>query len=821
MKTGLKYGGVSEWVRLNALLLVCMVAMRPLFFLEVYFRVGLELIHFFTILSGAVFDLLLVCRMCIYGLVPFLVLHRFFPKTTRGIVVGLIVLYVVVNALLAEYYCNLTMPLDHVILVYTPEELKTTVFSSASLSLAQVFWFVLQVGEPLTIVWLWLRRKRQWSPLVCWITVGVCLLTAVFVRYPRMIRKESLYPAHYDFCLAVNQPSYSYVKITDFIKESRQQAMSDAENEELLELTTAYHALHPEFEYDQPGYPFYRKANDPDVLGPFFNTTSDGLPPNVVVIIVEGLGRRLTGVTRPQLSFTPFVDSLAAEGLFWPNCLSTSERTFGVLPSVFASAPHGRYGFATKLSPMPRHHSLLLDMEQNGYTTSFYYGGDLSFDRNDFFMKTNHVDYLFMPQVTVEDSAQYSLLAENNRWGLDDAELFRSAIAHQRNDAALHRPFLDIYQTLTTHEPFVVDGIEAYEEQVLRMLEQTPGVSDNERANILRAPNIYGCFLYTDQSIRELFTYYASRPDFENTIFIITGDHRMAPALTGLTLRKYNVPLVVYSPLLKRHKTMNAVVSHLDITPSLNAYLHANYDYAIPDHCHWLGTSFDTTATFQNTRKLAFMLNNRDVVDYASGLEYITSGKIVGLDSLLMGLACNDERRRKDMETELETFDLLSRYVVQNDRLLPGDMGMILYNTHLDFEQNTLEVFDKYTVKGEGYLKLDQNLEYLWLSSDIAVRPVYENVLVEISFDVRNTDTTKELPSLNVGLGEAIQQYPLENMTGETLNTGQWEHFHIRLIVNTLEMDKPESLKLYLRNKSLTEYDLDNLVITVEGQNLK
>ena len=112
-----KNSGLPEWVRLNALLLVCMVAMRPLFFLEVYFRVGLELIHFFTILSGAVFDLLLVCRVCIYGLVPFLLLYHFFPKTARGLFVGLIVLYVAVNALLAEYYCNLTMPLDHVILV--------------------------------------------------------------------------------------------------------------------------------------------------------------------------------------------------------------------------------------------------------------------------------------------------------------------------------------------------------------------------------------------------------------------------------------------------------------------------------------------------------------------------------------------------------------------------------------------------------------------------------------------------------------------------------------------------------------------------------
>ena len=809
---------LPQWVRLNAMLLACMVAMRPLFFLEVYFRVGLEPIHFFTMLSGALFDLLLVCRICIYGLVPFLLIHRFFPKTARGLFVGLTVLYVVVNALLAEYYCDLTMPLDHVILVYTPEDLKTTVFSSASLSMAQVGWFLLQVGVPVLLVWLWLRKERQWPPVCCWAIVGACLLTAVFVRYPRLIRQERFYPSHYDFCLAVNQPSYSYVKITDFIRETRQQTDVGEDDAVLKAATEAYHAVHPEFEYDTPGCPFYRVANDPDVLGPFFEATSDGLPPNVVFLIVESLGRRLTGVTRPQVSFTPFVDSLAAEGLFWPNCLSTSERTFGVLPSVFASAPHGRYGFSTALSSLARHHSLLLDMERNGYTTSFYYGGDLSFERYDFFMKTNHLDYLFMPQMTVEDSAQYKLLAENHRWGLDDDQLFRCAIAHQQADTGLHRPFLDIYQTLSTHEPFLVDGIEAYEEQARRMVEQTPGITENERNNILRNLNIYACYLYTDQCIRELFAYYAARPDFGNTLFVITGDHRMALVPSGITLRKYNVPLVIYSPLLKRSKTMNAMVSHLDIAPTFNAYLSAHYDYDIDDHCHWLGTSLDTAAAFQSTRKVAFMLNNRDVVDYVSGLEYITSGKVAELDSLFIGSPGKDEQRRQALMEELEAFNTLSRYVVQNDLLIPRDVNMILYHSSLDFEQNTLAVFDKYTEKGKGCLRLDAGVENLWLCSQIIVRPIYQNVHVEISFDVKNTDPSKNLPVLQMELGSDVKRIPLEDTAGESINTGQWEHFHTRLIFNTLDMENAEALKIYLWNAEYTEYRLDNLIITVEGE---
>ena len=649
-----------------------MVVVRPLFFLEVSQRLGVDSSQFLTVLSGSLFDFLLVCRVMTYGLISFLLIHWFFPKTARGIFIGLITLYVVVSALLAEYYCNLGMPLDHVVLVYTPEELKTTVFaSSSSISLTQVLWFVLLVGFPVLILLL-AGRKNSFiarnEVTMQTILIILALIATIFIHYPDLIRKESLYANHSDFCLAVNQPSYAWVKITDYRKEMKRTTEGDSYPYS-AEAVEAYQALHPEFEYDHPGYPFYRKANDPDVLGPYLNPTSDGLPPNLVFIVVEGLGRRLTGITYPALSFTPFIDSLASEGLYWPNCFSTSERTFGALPSLFASAPSGRHGFTWNL-PLPRHHSLLLDLKRNGYTSSFYYGGDESFDHYDVFMVENHVDYLFKPQLVVDDSAHYELLAENYRWGLDDDQLFDCAVRHKKS-VDEPRPHADIFLTLTTHEPFVVDGIEAYEQRVRSIVEQAPELIDKERDNVLKNLNIYACFLYLDQSLKRLFDYYASRPDFANTVFVITGDHRMAPVLPGISLRYYNVPMIVYSPLVKQPKTMQAVVSHLDVTPSFNAYLHANYNYDIDDHCHWLGTSFDTVSSFRNTRKLAFMRNNRDVVDYLSDGYFINRNNLIKLDPFIIGYSFDNEKLYQQYKAELDDFELVNRFVVQHDVLMP------------------------------------------------------------------------------------------------------------------------------------------------------
>lgn len=667
MKTSL-----SVWIRLNLLFLACLVAVRLLFFFELHFRTEAGWNVFPIVMSGVLFDLILLCRVFVYGLIPFVLMHRFLPKAACGVFCGGLVLYTVVVALLAEYYCNLNQPLDQVVLVYTPEELKETVSSSAALSRAQVFWFVLHLACATALVSLCgvVRKAKPFSYHVILPVLTVGLLVSVFVNFPRMIREEKYYTTHDTFCLAVNQPSYSWFKIKEYRDDLRKGTAEDY-GKSVSEAVAAYQSLYPENDYDHPEYPFFRKATDPDVLGPFFNQTSDGLPPNVVFVIVEGLGRRLTGVTSPALSFTPFIDSLASVGLFWPNCFSTSERTFGVLPSVFASVPHGRLGFTSTLSYLPKHHSLLRDLKRNGYTTSYYYGGDASFDRFGYFMEENQVDFQFVPQLTVQDSTQYVLLANNNRWGLDDGPLFEAAVQQKRNDSLAKRPYADVYLTLTTHEPFLIEGIEPFEQHVVELLEQTDGVSEKERENVLKNKNIYACYLYMDQCLKELLAYYASRPDFDNTLFVITGDHRMAQVPQSIPIQKYNVPLLIYSPLVKQPKTMNAVVSHLDITPSVNAYLHANYPYQIDDHCHWLGTSFDTVSAFRNTRKLAFMLNNRDVVDYMSGDCFISNNTLARMDENGSATVVKDELLYHCLKEELDNFQVLSRFVVQFDRLEP------------------------------------------------------------------------------------------------------------------------------------------------------
>lgn len=759
---------LSQWLKLCLFLLVGMLVVRLFFYLQVHFRIEVESSQFVNIAKGSVFDFYLACHAATWLLVPFLLLHRFFPKTALRLGVGLVFAYVVVAALLTEYFCNIYMPLDHVVLVYSPSELRGTATSSASVTAAPILWFLGTVAA-VVLVWLALRKlKPGW--VVATALLVVALVVAVAIPYRRVVREERYFQDHATFCLAVNQPSYSYIKITDYLRKAK----------------------HPEeansIPVDEASYPFLRKADDPDVLGSFFEPTSDSLPPNFVFIIVESLGQRLTGVDRPEMSFTPFIDSLKREGLYWEHCLSTSERTFGVLPSVFASAPYGKYGFYMSTIPMPNHNSLLRDMKRNGYETRYYYGAADEFGRFDIFLKANKLDYIFFPGAEQLDSTHFEKLNEVQRWGIDD----RETVACVKENLQRHpspRPRTDIIMTLTTHEPFFFDDIEPYEKRVKDMLKAHPELSKIERRNIKRKSNIYACFLYMDDCVRDLMDFYSTLPEYENTVFVITGDHRMGPLRFKNPLSQFTVPLLVYSPLLKQPRSMEAVVSHLDITPTVNAWLHGNYDYEINEYCHWMGTSIDTALAYENTHRQAFMLNNRDVVDYIHGDYMLSNNRLYRIDEELLSHPLDDDSLLNRMKLELDTFNTLSQFAVMNDHLMP-----VLFETEVlcDYVRDEQRVLDSEMLFGSLF-------EPMTMVTDRA------DLMLDIVFDYQSPDAGQQLPVVGVEMGSYLMMLPLDADDG---------HFHRHVSILN-EESKDKLLKVYLFNPHKATIKYGNIKINV------
>ena len=415
-------------------------------------------------------------------------------------------------------------------------------------------------------------------------------------------------------------------------------------------------------------YPWMYRANYNDVLGPFFKspdtTTAGRQLPNVVFIVFEGLGTAFVEEENTYGGFTPFVDSLSQESLYWPNTLSTTGRTFGLMPSLFGSLPYAEQGFMEMGADMPKHRTLVGVLGERGYWTSYYSGFDLSFDNVERFLKQQGID-----RVTGRGALR-RLFGDSEStkryWGYPDKELFERAASIM--DTVDHRPRLSIFHTLQTHDPFVVPDEAQYDRRFEHQLNEMD-VSGRQEARYRTYRDELTTFLYTDDALRQFFRWYRTRPDFENTIFIITGDHRLVPIPQPSQIARYHVPLLIYSPLLNKSQRFRSVSTLADVAPTLFGFLRAQYGVAALERSHWLGTPIDTTRRFRSTRSMPLMRNKNQLVDYLHKGYYLANDQLYRVQEDLRLAPVSDAKKQRELRGRLSRFKTINQYVTQDDRL--------------------------------------------------------------------------------------------------------------------------------------------------------
>jgi tetratricopeptide (TPR) repeat protein len=424
--------------------------------------------------------------------------------------------------------------------------------------------------------------------------------------------------------------------------------------------------------YDLSGrndYPLLKSFQDSkDVLAPFFNIKEE--KPNIVIIIVEGLGAEFVGKNSYR-GFTPYIDSLILKSLYWENFVSNAGRTFGALPSILGSLPYGEKGFL-ELNPLPSHFSLISVLEANDYTTSFYSGDESSFDRKINFLEYNGIDYVldqnkFGPGYvkTQENSGGFS-------WGYPDSEIFKKTLSELDRKK---QPRLDIIATLTNHEPFDFPTKDDYLVKVDSILNsnQTFGVEKDEIRNY---KDIFACLLYTDKSIENFMEAYAKRPEFNNTIFIITGDHRLIPIVQKDKLCRFHVPFMIYSPMLKNPEIFKSISSHWDVTPSLLSFLMNNYNFNKLKETSWMSQGLDTAKQFRNIHQIPLMRYKGSINDFIYKNYLLADGSLYKINEDFGTFKVNEPDLLKIVTDSLTDFKKLNAYITKNNKIFPDSLNI-------------------------------------------------------------------------------------------------------------------------------------------------
>ncbi|WP_168196275.1 LTA synthase family protein [Echinicola soli] len=415
--------------------------------------------------------------------------------------------------------------------------------------------------------------------------------------------------------------------------------------------------------YVDTQYPLLHKNNYPDLLGAYFEPFDSA--PDLVFVIVEGLGKAYSGPDAYLGSWTPFLDSLSDQSLYWKNNLSSTGRTFGVLPGLFGGLPFGEHGFM-EATPYPKHRTLLSVLKDNDYQINYFIGSDKHFDNTDKFMQHQGVDLIVDVNKFDKDFKKSPAESNGFSWGYADKENFKNGL---RKIPSTDKPQVNIFQTMSSHSPFVIPRQSYYNQKVTAYLEAKqythPTISLSKYQKELAS------IMYVDDAIREFFTDYRKRKDFDNTIFIITGDHRLPEIPMSSLIDRFHVPLLMYSTKLKRPKQMAALTTHFEVPTSLLAFLDKNYDIKAPEEVAWRGYVLDTAQQFQSNIKHALMRNKYQFRDYLNG-EYFISDDVAFKISDNMNIdQIDDPSLHEKLTTEFQQYKNEDAYVIKNNAIIP------------------------------------------------------------------------------------------------------------------------------------------------------
>jgi lipoteichoic acid synthase len=417
---------------------------------------------------------------------------------------------------------------------------------------------------------------------------------------------------------------------------------------------------YPQWQHCDSLMPFLRRDNTPDVLSPFFELSRE--KPDIVYIVVESLGRGISGENAYSGSFTPFLDSLANHSLYWENCITTSQRSFGILPSLLGSLPNGDTGF--QFGDMPAHTSIIRLLRENGYKTNMFYAGYYEFDNVRGFMIRQGNDY-FAPYY---DECKASLFKEKNanEWGYADGILFDKSLNYlgEQHD----KNYFNIYVTISTHNNLEIPGKERYISTAISINEKLPQEQLKENNSHIE---YLASFVYVDDALRQFFNGYKDRPDYKNTIFVITGDHYIINFGIPNRLSLYHVPLLIYSPSLKTSQRFKSLVSVLDVTPSLWSLLCNNYNFAKPQFVAWVSDGLDTTKSFCCRKKVLLMQENRDNNEFVYYNYYYSYGTIYEITDNLR-LIPAPQSVDTLISDKYHLFSTINSYVYNKQKLMPN-----------------------------------------------------------------------------------------------------------------------------------------------------
>lgn len=249
--------------------------------------------------------------------------------------------------------------------------------------------------------------------------------------------------------------------------------------------------------------------------------------PNVVVIILESMGREYWGSMNVHsgisnfVSYTPFLDSLSKSSLIFTNAYANGRQSIHGMSSVLAGIPSFKDAFTSSPYAKQNIQSLVSISNELNFETSFFHGaanGSMGFQG--FASILGFDKYYGRTEYNNDDDF-------DGTWGIWDEPFFQFMA---KTIDTQPKPFMTTLFTVSSHEPFRIP------EQYKNRFKGGPLEIDK-------------CVQYTDNALRNFFNYAQKQAWFKNTIFVITADHTNQTFYPEYSkaINRFAVPILLYS----------------------------------------------------------------------------------------------------------------------------------------------------------------------------------------------------------------------------------------------------------------------------------
>jgi phosphoglycerol transferase MdoB-like AlkP superfamily enzyme len=273
--------------------------------------------------------------------------------------------------------------------------------------------------------------------------------------------------------------------------------------------------------------------------------------PNIVIIIVESLSKSYLKYFGGDVE-TPFLDSLMKNGMVFTNAFANAKESVNGVPAILASVPSmmkNPYVFSRYSSN--KVNSLASILKIDGYSSAFFHGGMTGTMGFSSFCSSTGFDKYYGKEDYPEPKDF------DGSWGIWDHKFFPFMASKL---STMSPPFVAAVLTMNPHSPF-----------------KLPAEEKDKFAT--KGHPVKALLKYEDAALLTFFDSINKKDWYQNTIFVITGDHTGPNIKKGSKMDDFRIPIIFYSPKGEFKGVSDSVAAQIDIMPTLLNYVNTKTSY--------------------------------------------------------------------------------------------------------------------------------------------------------------------------------------------------------------------------------------------------